>query len=283
MFNSSWELAASSELIFPTMQAGEVGYLGPDPDLLEDIQDLVKFAKAHENDGFTSWSAAAASRIIAPLLNLPPERWPLQSRRVELLGNLPVDDEDTTPEIENFIEGPLAEYIEKWEKVGDNCLWQADVTYSIKHIMSVVAPMVHKATKDWTHSEIESAIQVLGGGPSIEAAGASGEEMRDWAIFDEKWETFVYQNPAILRRLDPIYVIINVFGAAPPVALAGAIAAFPPAGSTFPAPGPGLNGCPYLLPFLNMEHATYFVGYIQNACPGLHAWVSRNLHAPFHL
>ena len=42
-----------------------------------------------------------------PLLNLPPEHWPLQSRRMELLGILPVDDEDSTPENQKFFEGPL--------------------------------------------------------------------------------------------------------------------------------------------------------------------------------
>jgi hypothetical protein len=283
MSPGSLHLLPPLSLYFPR-QASEGGYVTSDQlESLEDIQDLVKFAEAHENDSLTSWSAAAVSRIIAPLLNLPPEHWPLQSRRVELLGMRPVDDEDSTPEIHNFIEGPLAEYVEKWENVGDNCLWQADVTYSIKHILTVVAPMVHKATKDWTHSEIESATKVLGGGPSIEAAGASSEEMTDWEIFAEKWETFVYQNPAILRRVDPFYVIINVFGAPPPAALAGAIAAFPPAGSAFPGPGPGLNGCPYILPFGRLEHANYFVGHIQNACPGLHAWVTRNAFAPLHL
>ncbi len=276
--DSSWE--PFSELIFSTLQASKVEH---QPESLEDIEDLVKFAKAHENDSLASWSAAAVSRIIAPLLNLPPEHWPLQSKRVELLGILPVDDEDSTPENQNFIEGPLAEYIERWENVGDNCLWQADVTYSINHILNVVAPMVHKAAKDWTHSEIESAVQVLGGGPSIEAAGASSEEMRDWEIFAEKWETFVYNTPAILRRVDPFYVILDVFGAAPPAALAGAIAAFPPPGSAFPGPGPGLNGCPYILPFARLEHASYFVGHIQHACPGLHAWVTRNVVAPLHL
>lgn len=173
--------------------------------------------------------------------------------------------------------------IDKWENVGDNCLWQANVTYSMKTILDVVAPMIHKASKDWTDSEIESAVQVLGGGPSIEAAGASNEEMSDWGIFVEKWETFVYQNPAILRRVDPFYVIIDVFGAPPPAALAGAVAAFPPAGSAFPGPGPGLNGSPYILPFARLEYASYFVGHIQNSCPGLRAWVTRNVMAPIHL
>ncbi len=277
-----------SQLIFSnsacTQASKEENYSGSDHlESLEDIEDLVQFAKAHEDDSFASWSAAAVSRIIAPLLNLPPEHWPLQSRRVELLGILPVDGEDSTPENQNFIEGPLAEYIDKWENVGENCLWQANVTYSIKHILNVIASMIHKAIKDWTHSEIESAVQVLGGGPSIEAAGASNEELRDWGIFVEKWEAFVYKNPSILRRVDPLYVILDVFGAPPPAALAGAIAAFPPAGSAFPGPGAGLNGSPYILPFARLEHATYFVGYIQLACPGLRAWVTKNVVAPLHL
>ena len=106
------------------------------------------FAKAHENDSLATWSEAAVSGIIAPLLNLPAEHWPLQSRRLELLGNLPVDEEVSTPEYQKFVEGPLADYIEKWENFGDNCLWQADVAHSIKHILNVAAPMVHKATKD---------------------------------------------------------------------------------------------------------------------------------------
>ena len=99
----------------------------------------------------------------------------------------------------------------------------------------------------------------------------------------EKWEAFVYKNPAILRQVDPFYVILDVFGAPPPAALAGAIAAFPPAGSAFSGPGPGLNGSPYILPFARLEHATNFVGYIQHACPGLRAWVTKNIVAPLHL
>jgi hypothetical protein len=244
---------------------------------------LVLFAEVHEQDSFATWSSAAVSRIIAPLVNLSPEHWPLQSRRVELLGIFPVNDEDSTPENQKFIDGPLAEYLEKWENVPENCLWQADVTHSLKHILNVVASMIHKATKDWTASEVESAVKLLGGGPSIEAAGSSSKELSDWGIFLEKWESFVYDNPAILRRVDPIYVIIDVFGAAPPAGLAAAIAAFPPAGSVVPGPGPGLNGSPYILPFARLEHATCFVGYIQLACPGLRAWVTRSIVAPFHL
>jgi hypothetical protein len=49
----------------------------------------------------------------------------------------------------------------------------------------------------------------------------------------------VYKKPAILKRVDPFYVILDVFGAPPPAALAGAIVAFLPAGSDFPEPGPG--------------------------------------------
>ncbi len=170
---------------------------------LEDIQDLVQFADAHGQDSLATWSSAAVSRIIAPLLNLSPENWPLKSKRVELLGIFPVNDEDSTPENQNFIDGPLAEYIDKWENASGNCLWQAGVTYSLKHIISVVASMTRKPAKDWTHSEIESAVKLLGGGPSIDAAGSSSEELREWEVFLDKWEPFVYENPAILRRVDP--------------------------------------------------------------------------------
>jgi hypothetical protein len=63
------------------------------------------------------------------------------------------------------------------------CFWQANATYSIKHTLDVIASMIHKAIKDWTHSEIESAVRVLVGGPLIEAAGTSNEELGDWEIF----------------------------------------------------------------------------------------------------
>ncbi len=93
------------------LQASETEYVGSDQlESLEDIKDLVQFAKDHENDSFSFWPNSAVSRIVKPLLNLPPEQWPLQSRRVELLGNLPVNDDELTAENQKFMEGPLAEY-----------------------------------------------------------------------------------------------------------------------------------------------------------------------------
>jgi hypothetical protein len=38
--------------------------------------------------------------------------------------------------------------------------------------------------------------------------------------FIGKWESFVHNNPAILRKVDPFYVTLDVFGISLPTALA---------------------------------------------------------------
>ena len=142
--------------------------------------------------------------------------------------------------------------------------------------------MVDKPIKEWTDSEVEAAVQLLGGGPSLDGREATPEADDAWWSFVDKWSEFLCENPAIKRKVDPFWVFIDVLGVAPPPALAGALAAFSPVPGAAAAAGPGLNGSAYVLPFGNLGDARHFIGWLQGSVPGLRAWLINNIAAPVY-
>jgi hypothetical protein len=244
---------------------------------LSDVEDLAQFARANPNG---SWSRNDIERIVSPLLLRAPQDWPTCSCRVALLDKLTTDVNALPRRLKKFLDGPLEEYHLKWRRPKNDCLHRANLTLNLDDLVPVIGPMSNKDISLWTPAEIESAVALLEGAPSLDAGGSTSEARSTWWRFEEKWQSFLCENPAIMRRVDPVWVIINVMGVVPPAGLAAAIAAFPPLGSPSPRPGPGLNGCPYMLPFPTIEDATCFVGYLYRAVPGIRAWITRNIAAP---
>ena len=85
--------------------------------------------------------------------------------------------------------------------------------------------------------------------------------------------------------MDPYWVLIDVVGVVPPPQLDTAIAAYPIPGAAdvLPPLNPGINNCPYYIPFATAVNARHFAGYIQGSC-GLHCWISiSNIHPPLYI
>jgi hypothetical protein len=252
---------------------------------LDDVADLVAFADgAHKNglDVTAAWPPEAALRIIGPLLNRSPKDWPCESRRIELLERLLLDEASAPRQIREFMRGPLIEYHANWRVPSNSCLWQAHVTHSLNSVFPIIKPMVDKPSKEWTDTEVEAAVQLLGGGPSLDGREATPEADDAWWRFVDKWSDFLCENPAIKRRVDPFWVFIDVLGVAPPPALAGALAGFPPVAGAAAGAGSGLNGSAYVLPFGTREDARHFIGWLQGSVPGLRAWLTNNIVAPVY-
>jgi hypothetical protein len=216
-------------------------------------------------------------RIISPLLHRSPKEWPC-----ELLERLLVDEESVPKSAQSFMQGPLLEYHANWRVPSRLCLWQAHVTHSLNGVYSVIKPMVDKPSSEWTEGEVEAAVQLLGlgGGPSLDGRGVSQEADDAWWRFVDKWSKFLVEHPAIQRRVDPFWVIIDLLGVSAPPALAGALAGFPPASGLAVGPGPGLNGSAYFLPFAAGADARHFIGWLQASVPGLRARLTKNVSAP---
>ena len=252
---------------------------------LDDVADLVSFADGAHKGGLNvtaTWPPEAVLRIIAPLLNRPPKDWPCESRRIELLERLLVDETSAPRRVREFLQGPLLKYHTHWRVPSKSCLWQAHVTHSLNSILPIIKPMVDKPSKEWTGSEVEAAVQLLGGGPSLDGREATPEADDAWWQFVDKWSDFLCENPAVKRRVDPFWVFIDVLGAAPPPALAGVLARFPPVAGAAVGAGPGLNGSPYVLPFGTRDSARHFIGWLQGSVPGLRAWLTSNVVAPVY-
>ncbi len=133
---------------------------------LEDVADLVEFAdRAHSSgiDVTATWPAEAVTRIISPLLHRSPKDWPCESRRIELLETLLVDEDSIPKSAQSFMQGPLIEYDANWRVPSSVCLCQSHVTHSLNSVYPVMKPMVDKPSSEWTEGEVEAAVQLLGG------------------------------------------------------------------------------------------------------------------------
>ena len=255
---------------------------------LDDVADLVEFSKhADKNPKVVSWTVNDAMRIIRPFIGLAPQDWPTESERVQLLLSLEVPDSKAPKELLDFMSGPLEEYEAKWMFPVDGCLSRAHITISLNDIFSVIKPLAEKEWCAWTEDEVENVVQVLGGGPAIDAQGVTPEADSAWWQFYDKWEQYLINNPAIKRRVDPYCVFINVMGKIPPPGLDASFQQYPPRNvvAALRAAGalsPPVNGCLYVRSFATQAAASHFVGWMQSRFADLRAWVTKGGAMPVY-
>ena len=129
-----------------------------------------------------------------------------------------------------------------------------------------------------------NVVQVLGGGPAIDAQGATPEADSTWWQFYDKWEEFLINNPAIKRRVDPYCVFINVIGQIPPPGLDVSFQQYQPRNviGALRALSPPVNGCLYVRSFSTQAAASHFVGWMQSRFAGLRAWVTKGGAMPVY-
>eukprot|EP00287_Rhodomonas_sp_CCMP768_P012671 CAMPEP_0196719560 /NCGR_PEP_ID=MMETSP1091-20130531/2515_1 /TAXON_ID=302021 /ORGANISM="Rhodomonas sp., Strain CCMP768" /LENGTH=282 /DNA_ID=CAMNT_0042060539 /DNA_START=80 /DNA_END=928 /DNA_ORIENTATION=+ len=253
-------------------------------DKLQDIEEMRDIADLKSDcedaaKALDGWKEEEIRRIAAPLLQLAPECWPCRSRRIELL-QMRYFPEDLPEDLKQWIAGDLQTYLENYKEAASACMFRTNQLLPLDDFAVVARKLLVKRTSEWTKDEVMEVIEFLKGCPSVDARTGTGDSANIYVDFMDLWAPYAFSRPWIQRAVDPYYVVINCFGAAPPAGLAATIAAYPPPLSPAPALLGGLNGCGYIFPFASSTDARQFIGWVQNAHPGLRIWLTVGNIAP---
>jgi hypothetical protein len=249
-----------------------------DVDQMTDVRDII----SSDGTSLIKQDEDSVLRLIGPFLDAPPEEWPLESRRVDVINQLewsPAFSSKNTEKVTLFFEASLPIYMEKYRFVEPDCLRRDEPCVHIDVIYDAIKDMTGISSHHWRDQQISNCVEVLRGRSSIDGRGASSEALEAWFEFSPQWESFLKENPKYLRMMDPYWVMIDVLGVMPHPKLADAIAAYPPQDSNLPQLMPGMNGSPYYYPFATHQAASHFAGYIGGAC-GLRCWVTSSSTNP---
>jgi hypothetical protein len=219
---------------------------------------------------------------VAPLMTLDPKDWPIRSERIDLLDRKYIaEDTIAGKALKDFLERDLVVYNESFRYPAKGCLRTDSPAVHVDILNPLLTPLMDAPSSKWSEAAVEALVKELAGRSEIICVDATPGAVDNWFDFLTMWEPYVHAHPDIARRLDPFYVIIDVFGVVAPATLAPAIASYPPVGSTAPALTPGLNGSAYVIPFAALGDARHFVGFIQGRVNGLRAWItSGNITPP---
>jgi hypothetical protein len=223
--------------------------------------------------------------LVAPFLAFSPDEWPIESKRVDIITQLEIEDylPVLSADIKHFFSDSLPEYLTKYKSVAEDCIRRDEPTVHVNKIYSTIKLWYHLEIYQLSDQQINECISILQGRISIDGRGAEQGALDAWFEFAPKWQRFLDENPKYARIMDPFWVVINVLGVVPPPNLNAAIAAYPLAGSQAPHLHPGLNGSNYYFGFGSQADARHFAGYVSRTS-GINCWeTSTSTNPPIYL
>jgi hypothetical protein len=137
-----------------------------------------------------------------------------------------------------------------------------------KLLLQPASTLSKKPVLSWTTKDVMPIARLLAGRTAIDGTGDNATGA--WALhhIGEDLDHFIDEHPKIRAIIDPIYVVADLVGAAPPQQH---VNAYPPPGSPAPALTP-FAGSNYVWGFTGRNaasHVEHFIGWMRGRVPGL--------------